>query len=154
MPRQSLLEYFQPDSRPPREIAVAWRRGYRTIRWTYSELLQTARQFTKDLATQGISKGDRILIWGENSGEWLAAFLGCLFAGAVAVPMDAIADPKFAARVSRQAGVRAAAISRELAERSRDRSRRPHHRTRNLHPAPEHKAMPHFHPRQFNAPIP
>ena len=42
MPRQSLLEYFQPDSRPPREIAVAWRRGYRTIRWTYSELLQTA----------------------------------------------------------------------------------------------------------------
>src|SRR6201981_3018471 len=115
MPRQSLLEYFQPDSRPPREIAVAWRRGYRTIRWTYAELLQTAHQFAKDLASRGIAKGDRILIWGENSGEWLAAFLGCLFAGVVAVPMDAIADPKFAARVARQAGVRAAAISRELA---------------------------------------
>ena len=47
MPRQSLLEYFQPDSRPPREIAVAWRRGYRTIRWTYAELLQTAHQFAE-----------------------------------------------------------------------------------------------------------
>jgi long-chain acyl-CoA synthetase len=115
MPRQSLLEYFQPDSRPPREIAVAWRRGYRTIRWTYAELLQTAHQFTKDLTSRGIAKGDRVLIWGENSGEWLAAFLGCLFAGAVAVPMDAIADPKFAARVARQAGARAAAVSRELA---------------------------------------
>jgi long-chain acyl-CoA synthetase len=115
MPRQSLLEYFGPDSRPSREIAVAWRRGYRTIRWTYAELLQTAHQFTKNLASQGITKGDRILIWGENSGEWLAAFLGCLFAGVVAVPMDAIADPKFAARVARQASVRAAAISRELA---------------------------------------
>ena len=101
MPRQSLLEYFQPDSRPPREIAVTWRRGYRTIRWTYADLLQTAHQFTKNLASQGIAKGDHILIWGENSGEWLAAFLGCLLAGAVAVPMDAIADPKFAARVAR-----------------------------------------------------
>jgi long-chain acyl-CoA synthetase len=115
MPRQSLLEYFGPDSRPSREIAVAWRRGYRTIRWTYAELLQTAHQFAKDLADQGITKGDRVLIWGENSGEWLAAFLGCLFAGAVAVPMDAIADPKFAARVARQSGARAAAVSRELA---------------------------------------
>jgi long-chain acyl-CoA synthetase len=115
MPRQSLLEYFQPESRPPREIAVAWRRGYRTIRWTYPELLQTAHQFAKDLASRGITKGDRVLIWGENSGEWLAAFLGCLFAGAVAVPMDAIADPNFAARVARQAGVCVAAVSRELA---------------------------------------
>jgi long-chain acyl-CoA synthetase len=115
MPRQSLLEYFQPDSRPPSEIAVAWRRGYRTIRWTYAELLHTAHQFAINLAAQGVAKGDRILIWGENSGEWLAAFLGCLFASVVAVPMDAIADPKFAARVARQAGARAAAISRELA---------------------------------------
>jgi long-chain acyl-CoA synthetase len=115
MPRQSLLEYFQPSSRPPNEIVVAWRRGYRTIRWTYAELLQTAHQFAKDLASRGVTKGDRVLIWGENSGEWLAAFLGCLFAGAVAVPMDAIADPKFAARVARQAGVRVAAVSRELA---------------------------------------
>jgi long-chain acyl-CoA synthetase len=115
MPRQSLLEYFQPESRPPREIAVAWRRGYRTVRWTYAELLRTAHQFAKDLASRGVAKGNRVLIWGENSGEWIAAFLGCLFAGAVAVPMDAIADRNFAACVVRQAGVRMAAVGRELA---------------------------------------
>jgi long-chain acyl-CoA synthetase len=144
MPRQSLLEYFQPDSRPPREIAVAWHRGYRTIRWTYSELLQTAHQFAKDLTSRGIAKGDRVLIWGENSGEWLAAFLGCLFAGAVAVPMDAIADPKFAARVASQANVRAAAISRELAAGAEANLGVPIIELEALHPAHAQKAPPEF----------
>lgn len=141
MPRQSLLEYFQLDSRPPHEIAVAWRRGYRTIRWTYAELLQTAHQFAKDLASQNITKGDRVLIWGENSGEWLAAFLGCLFAGAVAVPMDAIADPKFAARVARQAGARAAAISRELASGAANDLSVPIIQLETLHVATEREAI-------------
>ena len=141
MPRQSLLEYFGPHSRPPHEIAVAWRRGYRTIRWTYAELLQTAYQFTKDLTSLGVTKGDRILLWGENSGEWLAAFLGCLFAGAVAVPMDAIADPKFAVRVARQAGVRAAAISRELATGAAVDLGVPIIELETLHPAPERQAI-------------
>jgi long-chain acyl-CoA synthetase len=115
MARQSLLEYFQPASRPPHEIAVSWRRGYRMVRWTYAELLQKAHQFTKDLASRGIAKGERVLIWGENSGEWLAAFLGCMFAGAVAVPMDAIADRNFVARVVHQAGVCLVAAGRETA---------------------------------------
>src|SRR5579864_5960198 len=144
MPRQSLLEYFGPDSRPPREIAVAWRRGYRTIRWTYAELLQTAHQFAQDLTAQSIAKGDRILIWGENSGEWLAAFLGCLFAGAVAIPMDAIADPKFAARVARQAGVRAAAISRELATAASTDLGVPIIELESLHVAPARQAIHEF----------
>ena len=147
MPRQSLLEYFQPQSRPPSEIAVAWRRGYRTIRWTYAELLQTAHQFAKNLASQGITKGDRVLIWGENSGEWPAAFLGCLFAGVVAVPMDAIADPKFATRVARQAGVRAAAISRELARGAAKDLGVPIIELESLRPAHAHKA-----PTEFSSP--
>ncbi len=146
MPRQSLLEYFQSESRPPREIAVAWRRGYRTIRWTYAELLQTAHQFAehlvaKDLASGGITKGDRVLIWGENSGEWLAAFLGCLFAGAVAVPMDAIADRNFATRVARQAGARAAAVSRELARGAANDLGIPIIELESLHAAPERQTI-------------
>ena len=114
MPRQTLLEYFQPDSRPAGEIAVAWRRGYRMARWPYAELLRTARQFAHELRTREIGSGDRVLLWGENCGEWVAAFLGCLFSGAVAVPMDAIADPSFARRVAAQAGVRLAVVSRNI----------------------------------------
>lgn len=114
MARESLLEYFQPDSRPGNEPAFVWRRGYRTLRWTYADLFRAASQFAVELASRGVAKGDRVLLWGQNSGEWVAAFLGCLYCGALAVPMDATADPEFARRVARQAGVRLAWVGREL----------------------------------------
>jgi long-chain acyl-CoA synthetase len=114
MPRQSLLDYFRSDSRPPSEAAVVWRRGYRTIRWSYADLLGAATRLALKLEACGIEKGDRVLLWGENSGEWVAAFLGCLFRGAVSVPMDMTADREFAGRVAKQAGVRLAVIGRGL----------------------------------------
>jgi long-chain acyl-CoA synthetase len=114
MARQSLLEYFQPESRPAREIAVAWRRGYRMVRWTYADLLRTAMQFARELEARSIAQGDRVLLWGENSGEWVAAFLGCIFSGAIAVPMDVIAEKGFASRVAQQAGVKLALVARNL----------------------------------------
>jgi long-chain acyl-CoA synthetase len=114
MAHESVIDYFHPDSRPPHEIAVVWRRGYRTVRWSYAELLRTAMQFALELGARGIAKGDRVLLWGENSGEWVAAFLGCILRGAVAVPMDAIADINFARRVAAQAGVRLAIVGRDL----------------------------------------
>jgi long-chain acyl-CoA synthetase len=112
MPRQSLLDYFRPDSRPREEIAVVWRRGYRTVRWSYGDLIRAAQHFARALESQGVAKGDRVLLWGENSGEWVAAFLGCIFRGAVAVPMDAIAEKSFAQRVVDQSGARLAIIDR------------------------------------------
>lgn len=114
MPKDSLLEYFQPDSRPPREVAVAWRHGYRMVRWSYADLLRTSVQFARELEARGIAKDDRVLLWGENSGQWIAAFIGCLLRGAVAVPMDAIAERSFASRVAQQAGVRLAVVGRNL----------------------------------------
>ena len=114
MPRLSLLEYFQPASRPSNEIAVAWRRGYRMARWKYAELFGTAQQFAHELQARGIAQGERVLVWGENCGEWVAAFLGCMFVGAVAVPMDAIADKSFASRVAQQVGARLAVVGRDL----------------------------------------
>jgi long-chain acyl-CoA synthetase len=114
MPKDSLLEYFQPDSRPPDEIAIAWRHGYRMMRWSYGDLLRTSAQFARELEARGIAKGDRVLLWGENSGQWIAAFIGCLLRGAVAVPMDAIAEKSFASRVAQQAGVQLAVVGRDL----------------------------------------
>ena len=120
MPRQSLLEYFQSNSRPGGEIAVAWRRGYRMVRWTYSQLFRVAAQFALELAARGIVKGDRVLIWAENSGEWMAAFLGCIFSGAVAVPMDAVAERSFAGRVAKEAGAKIALMGRDIARLDAD----------------------------------
>src|SRR5215472_17099308 len=114
MAHASLLEYFGPDSRPPDEIAVAWRAGYRLTRWSYRDLFHSAAAFGAKLRSVGLAKGDRVLLWGRNSGEWLAAFLGCIFCGAVVVPMDTIATKEFARRVAAQAGVRLAVIDHDL----------------------------------------
>lgn len=91
-----------------------WRRGYRAVRWSYAELHDEAVRFAHELEARGIGKGDRVLLWGDNSGEWVAAFLGCILRGAVAVPMDAIADPHFAARVIQMAGVKLLVAGRGL----------------------------------------
>jgi long-chain acyl-CoA synthetase len=115
MARQSLLEYFGEKSRPLNEAAVVWRRGYRTVRWSWGDLRRAAVWFAAELRAQGIAKSDRVLLWGENSGEWIAAFLGCMFVGAVAVPMDVTADAAFAERVAGRAGVRLAVVGKGLA---------------------------------------
>jgi long-chain acyl-CoA synthetase len=114
MQRQSLLEYFRESARPASEPAIAWRRRYRTLRWSWGDLRRAAARFASELNARGISKGDRVLLWGENSGEWVAAFLGCMFAGVVAVPMDVTADAGFAQRVATRAGVRLAVVGRGL----------------------------------------
>ncbi len=115
MPRQSLLELFAAGSRPASEVAFVWQRGYRTIRWTYSDVLACANQFARELESREIAKGDRVLLWCPNSGEWVAALLGCMFRGAIAVPMDAIASPDFARRVVVQSGARLAVVGANIA---------------------------------------
>jgi long-chain acyl-CoA synthetase len=54
------------------------------------------------LAEQNVLKGDRVLLWAENSAHWVAAFYGCLLRGAIVVPLDASSDRGFAARVQQQ----------------------------------------------------
>jgi long-chain acyl-CoA synthetase len=57
-------------------------------------------QFARELERRSIGKGDRVMLWGENCAEWVAAFFGCMLRGAVAVPMDRISAPEFARRVA------------------------------------------------------
>ena len=102
MARASILEYLDNFRLYASEAAYVFRRGYRMQRWSYGEVLENAHRFARVLNTQGIGKGDRVLIWGENCAEWIVAFFGCLLRGAIAVPIDKIAAPDFAARVAQQ----------------------------------------------------
>lgn len=100
---ESLIELLLPYLRAhARERAVGQRRGYRMEWFTYGQLLELAPGFAKELHARGIAKGDRVMLWGENSAQWVAAYLGCALAGAVVVPMDDAAAPEFAARVFQQ----------------------------------------------------
>jgi long-chain acyl-CoA synthetase len=97
---QTLAGYAQMHLQLGDEIAFVYRRGFRTYRWSYRQVGQLACCFAHELERRKIGKGDRVMLWGDNSAEWVAAFFGCMLRGAVAVPMDKIAAPGFAQRVA------------------------------------------------------
>jgi long-chain acyl-CoA synthetase len=115
MNRRSLAEYLDDFLRRGDEWAYAQPAGYRTERWTYRQVAETSFQFARELEARGIHKGERVMLWGPNSAQWVAAFLGCASRGVIVVPMDDAASPDFAARAARQVGARMLAASREHA---------------------------------------
>ena len=114
MARQSLIEFFEEYARHGDEIAIAHRRGYRMERWTYQRVVDAARAFAAELEARAIAPGERVLLWGENSAEWVAAFFGCVLRGCVVVPMDKIATAEFAGRVAQSAGAKLIVRSRDV----------------------------------------
>ena len=88
MSRPNLLSLFDEFSHYRGDVAAVQRRGYRRESWTYGKLATIAFGFAHYLKQRGIRTGDRVLLWGSNSAEWMAAFWGCLLRGAVVVPID------------------------------------------------------------------
>lgn len=113
MARRSLAEYVEGFRQYRRDMAFVHRRGYRTVRWSYAQIAERAAQVARELERRGVAKGERVILWGENCGEWVAAFYGCVLRGAVAVPLDRIATAEFAQRIAQQVNARAAFGSRE-----------------------------------------
>ena len=102
MERRSVVEYLDSFLQRGEECAYVQRRGYRTVRWSYRQVAETAFQFARELEKRGIGKGERVLLWGPNSAEWVAAFFGCALRGAMVVPMDDAGADDFAQRVYQQ----------------------------------------------------
>ena len=113
MEHGSLLEYLPNFLSREQETAYVQRRGYRSERWSYRQVAETAFQFARELEVRGVSKGERVLVWGPNSAEWVAIFLGCALRGVVVVPIDDIATTEFALRVHQQVNAKLLVCSRQ-----------------------------------------
>jgi long-chain acyl-CoA synthetase len=116
--RRSFVEYLDHFLQRGQETAYVHCRGYRTVRWSYRQVADTAFRFARELDARAIVKGDRVLIWGPNSAEWVATFLGCALRGVVVVPMDDVATTDFALRVHQQVGAKLVVCSREHVQQS------------------------------------
>ena len=103
---KTLLSYFQQHFLHNGDIAYVARRGLRTERWSYQQIGELAAGWAARLAERNVVKGDRVLLWAENSAHWVAAFYGCLWRGAIVVPLDAGSDQSFAERVQQQVGAK------------------------------------------------
>lgn len=56
--------------------------------FSYAELLETVRRAAQGLASCGVQHGDRVVILLSNSVEFVAAWLGAAWHGAIAVPAN------------------------------------------------------------------
>ena len=120
------------------DVAFVYHRGYRMPRWSYRQTAELAFRFARELERRNIGKGERVVLWGENSPEWVAAFLGCMMRGVVAVPMDRIAAPDFMQRVAADVQAKLVVCSTALAGSA---ARWPHLELDNLEEARKELAL-------------
>ena len=99
---ESLLTFARNYAALGGEIAVRQRRGYRMESWTYAQIGEGANRLARELEVRRIARGDAVLLWGENSAQWITVFLACLLRGVVVVPIDHASSPEFAGRVAQE----------------------------------------------------
>jgi long-chain acyl-CoA synthetase len=64
----TLLDDFRGNAH---DVAVVRFQGLRRRRTTYAEIARVAGRFAALLECRGIRSGDRVVLWGENSAEWM-----------------------------------------------------------------------------------
>jgi long-chain acyl-CoA synthetase len=114
MPRRSLNELVSRFDELGPQCAYVFRNGYRTLRWSYRDISALARRFALELHRRGIVKGERLVLWGENRGEWVSVFWGCALRGVIVVPLDRGSSQDFAGAVARQVSARLLVSTRGL----------------------------------------
>lgn len=99
MIRPHLATLIEDFHRHGKDTAIVTYRGNRRVASTYCELANLAGGFAAELTRRGIVSDERVVLWGQNCVEWVAAFFGCVMRGVIAVPLDAAGSVDFAHRV-------------------------------------------------------
>jgi long-chain acyl-CoA synthetase len=114
MARRTLVEFFEDLSRIDGEF-LTYDDGYRSWSYTYRDTADRARAFAAVLQASGITRGQHVVVWGENRPEWVMALWGCLLQGVVVVPIDYRASLEFLRKVAGIVDARAVLIGDTVA---------------------------------------
>ena len=76
-----------------------------------TEMLTRARRIALGLYSLGVRKDDRVALVSESRVEWVLADQGCIFAGAVGVPIYPTLTPPQAAYILKDSGARVMFVS-------------------------------------------
>lgn len=86
---------------------------------TYRELLNEAAQLSGHLQRVGVNKGDRVLVWMQNSPQFVAACHAIWRAGAAAVPLSPMLTPPELQFFLEDAGISVGLVGAEVYARAR-----------------------------------
>jgi len=112
--RSSLATLIDDWRAAGRQTAIVTYHGNRTLITSYAQLLALTSRVAAELDRQQFPPGERILLWGRNSAEWIAAFFACMLRGLLVVPLDAAGAPDFATRVLTETSPRLLIGDRDL----------------------------------------
>jgi long-chain acyl-CoA synthetase len=113
MKRDTLLDFFDDRIRSKYDF-IFHDDGYRSYSYSYDKIRQTAIAVSQRLSAAGIVPTDKVVIWGENSPQWIAAMWGCLLARATLVPIDFRASGEFLAHVTKIVNSRIVFVGTDL----------------------------------------
>ena len=82
-------------------------------RYTYAEMMARVRRLSRALGDLGIARGDRVILWGRLTPQWVLAYLGALHHGCVTLPLDADYSADELAGVRARTGARAVFSTRD-----------------------------------------
>ncbi|SEJ34786.1 fatty-acyl-CoA synthase [Deinococcus reticulitermitis] len=86
---------------------------------TYGDLHDQATRLAGHLAAQGVGKGDRVLVWLQNSPAWVTAAFACWQLGAVVVPLAPMLQARELAFFLQDAGIKVGVVGGELYEKAK-----------------------------------
>ena len=115
--RPHLATFVDDFRRHGGDIAIVSYRGNRKFVSSYADLAALADRFAEVLIQREIHSGERVIIWGQNGVEWIAAFFGCMLRGVICVPLDAAGGLDFARRVITETTPRLLVGDSELLQR-------------------------------------
>lgn len=75
-------------------------------RLTYRDLLRRVRAFSAGLASLGVKRGDRVVLWMTNSLEWIVSCFAAARIGAATVPINTFLKPAEVEYCIAQSGAR------------------------------------------------
>jgi len=80
--------FVECSQRWPDNVALEIQRHDRLESCTYSELRRMAESVGRWITENGFPRGSRVVILADNHPRWVAAYLGIIASGCVAVPLD------------------------------------------------------------------
>ncbi len=94
--------------------ALSMRMGYRTIRLSYKQTYDLSCRIALFLQAQGITKGDKVVIFAHNSPFWVCVFWGVLLNGSIAVPVNVQSTQKMVDKIIDQTEAKMLFVGRYL----------------------------------------
>jgi len=110
----TLVEVFEYVARVhPRPDTLNYKRDGRWNAISSDELLRRAGRIAAGLYALGVRRGDRVAILSESRAEWTLTDAGCLFAGAIDVPIYPTLTPSQVRYILKDSGARVLVVQNE-----------------------------------------